>query len=44
VSNTNELSNLFSEFDFVNTGYYEQSMFDLTSNLHWIFVGEKPIA
>ena len=36
-----ELKDLFSEFECLSTGYFDQSMFDMTSTFHWIFVGKK---
>ena len=41
VSDEEELKDLFSEFECLSTGYFDQSMFDMTSNFHWIFVGRK---
>jgi SAM-dependent methyltransferase len=41
VRDEQELKDLFSDFDCVTTGYFDQSMFDMKSNFHWIFVGEK---
>jgi len=35
------LLDLFDTFDCLTTGYFDQSMFDLESNFHWIFVGQK---
>jgi len=36
------LKDIFSEFNCVTTGYFDQAMFDMKSNFHWIFVGRKP--
>lgn len=36
-----ELRDLFSDFETVTIGYFDQRMFDMTSNFHWIFAGEK---
>ena len=36
-----DLKNLFSDFECVTSGYYDQRMFDMTSNFHWLFVGKK---
>ncbi len=36
-----ELRSLFSDFDCLTTGYFDQGMFDMTSNFHWIFIGKK---
>jgi len=41
VKDKKELKELFSEFECVSTGYYDQSMFDMSSTFHWIFVGKK---
>lgn len=41
VPDVDELKDLFSEFECVSTGYFDQSMFDMVSNFHWIFVGKK---
>lgn len=35
------LRDLFREFELVTTGYFDQSMFDLSSNFHYILVGRK---
>lgn len=35
------LRNLFHEFGAVTVGYFDQKMFDMKSNFHWIFVGKK---
>lgn len=42
VRDEDELKSLFDEFDCVTTGHFEQKMFDMSSNFHWIFVGRKP--
>lgn len=42
VRDEEELINLFSEFECITTGYFDQRMFDMKSNFHWIFVGRKP--
>jgi SAM-dependent methyltransferase len=41
VRDEDELKALFSEFDCITTGHTDQSMFDMSSNFHWIFVGGK---
>ena len=41
VRDEEELVDLFSEFECVTTGYFDQRMFDMKSNFHWIFVGRK---
>lgn len=35
------LKDVFSEFDCLTTGYFDQSMFDLKGNFHWIYCGKK---
>ncbi len=35
------LRDMFREFRTVSTGHFDQRMFDMTSNFHYIFVGEK---
>lgn len=42
VESEEELLRMFAEFEPETTGYFDQSMFDLDSNFHWIFVGVKP--
>lgn len=41
VENENELKKIFSDFKCISTGYFDQKMFELTSNFHWIFIGKK---
>ena len=41
VETEDELKSLFSDFKCITTGYFDQKMFDVTSNFHWIFAGEK---
>lgn len=41
VRDEDELKSLFSEFECITTGYFDQRMFDLRSNFHWIFAGRK---
>ncbi len=41
VNDENELKQLFSNYECVSTGYFDESMLDLTSNFHWIFIGKK---
>lgn len=43
VRDQEELKALFSEFECVTTGFYDQSMFDSKSSFHWIYAGRKPI-
>ncbi len=35
------LKRLFSDFEPVNIGYFDMSLFDMKSGFHWIFVGRK---
>lgn len=35
------LVGLFSDFEPLTVGYFDQSMFDLKSNFHWIFAGTR---
>lgn len=35
------LAALFPAFKPISIGYFDQSMFDLKSNFHWIFIGER---
>ncbi len=41
VRDKEDLCGLFSQFKVLSTGYFDQGMFDLLSNFHWIFVGTK---
>ncbi len=41
VRDREDLCSLFSQFKVLSTGYFDQSMFDLRSNFHWIFIGTK---
>ncbi|MFQ5801313.1 MAG: class I SAM-dependent methyltransferase [Candidatus Methylomirabilales bacterium] len=41
VRDEEELKSLFSEFECLTVGHFDQSMFDLVSNFHWIFIGKK---
>jgi SAM-dependent methyltransferase len=41
VRTRQELKELFSEFECLSTGYFDQAMFDMKSNFHWIFIGRK---
>jgi len=41
VRDREDLCSLFSQFKVLSTGYFDQSMFDLYSNFHWIFIGTK---
>jgi SAM-dependent methyltransferase len=42
VRDEHDLCDLFSEFQVISTGYFDQKMFDMQSNYHWIFIGKKP--
>ena len=41
VETKDELVDLFSQFECLTTGYYDQAMFDMTSGYHWIFIGKN---
>lgn len=41
VRDEEHLRDIFSEFECVSTGYFDQAMFDMKSNFHWIFIGKK---
>jgi len=41
VRDEEHLRRLFSDFECINTGYFDMSMFDMKSSFHWIFVGRK---
>lgn len=41
INNEDELKDLFSEFECISTGYFNQSMLEMSSNFHWIFIGKK---
>lgn len=41
VRDEEHLRRLFSDFECVNIGYFDMSMFDMKSSFHWIFVGKK---
>ena len=41
VRDEEHLKSLFSEFEPINIGYFDMSMFDVKRNFHWIFVGRK---
>jgi len=41
VRDTDHLLDLFQEFQPLTTGYFDQSMFDMKSNFHFIFAGTK---
>jgi ubiquinone/menaquinone biosynthesis C-methylase UbiE len=39
-----DLCGLFPGFDKLTVGYFDQSMFEMRSNFHWIYVGKKPVS
>ena len=41
VRDEDHLKSLFSVFECLTAGYFDQSMFDMKSNFHWIFVGRN---
>ncbi len=41
VQDERQLKDLFSMFDCITTGYFDQKMFDMESNFHWIFAGKN---
>lgn len=41
VRDQDDLVSLFSEFECITTGYFDESMFDVPSTQHWIFIGKK---
>ncbi len=41
IDQKEELTELFPDFECLNIGSFETSLFDLTSTHHWIFVGKK---
>ncbi|GEM_PF-5312041 len=41
VRDRDELKKLFGRFEPLDIGYFDQSIFDMKSNFHWIFVGRK---
>jgi SAM-dependent methyltransferase len=41
IETEDELKDMFSEFECITTGYFDQRMFDVHSNYHWIFAGKK---
>jgi SAM-dependent methyltransferase len=43
VRDEEDLCNLFDVFEPVTVGYFDQKMFDMNSNFHYIFVGKKKI-
>lgn len=41
VDTEEELKDLFSAFHCLSTGYFDQKMLDMSSNFHWIYIGQK---
>lgn len=41
VQDKKHLKNLFSEFKCLSIGFFNESMLDMKSNFHWIFIGQK---
>ena len=41
VKDAETLRSLFDQFECLSTGHFDQSMFDMVSNFHWIFIGRK---
>lgn len=41
IRNETDLTDLFSMFRPLTVGFFDQGMFDMTSNFHWIFAGTK---
>ncbi len=41
IRDKEDLCNMFDMFEPITTGYFEEQMFDMSSNFHHIFVGEK---
>jgi SAM-dependent methyltransferase len=41
VRDEEECADVFSAFECVDVGYFDQRMLDLKSNHHWIFIGRK---
>lgn len=41
VEDEQGLRDLFAEFTCVSTGFFNESMLDMPSNFHWIFIGTK---
>jgi len=41
VRDAHELKSLFDDFECISIGYFDQSMFDMLSNFHWIYIGKK---
>lgn len=42
VRDQQELTSLFDEFECLSIGHFDQGIFDMVSNFHWIFIGRKP--
>ena len=43
IDTEEELKELFSDFECLTTGYFDQSMFALKNNFHWIWAGTKTV-
>lgn len=41
IRDEEHLVDMFDMFEVVNVGYFDQSMFDMKSNFHYIFIGKK---
>jgi len=41
VRDEDHLTNLFSEFECINVGFFDMGLFDMKRGFHWIFVGKK---
>jgi len=41
MENKRDLKNLFSDFECITIGYVDQSILEVTSTFHWIYVGRK---
>jgi ubiquinone/menaquinone biosynthesis C-methylase UbiE len=41
VKDEEHLITMFDDFEVITTGYFDQKMFDLKSNQHFIFVGQN---
>jgi hypothetical protein len=41
IRDADHLCSVFDRFEPITTGYFDQAMFDMTSNFHWIFAGKK---
>jgi SAM-dependent methyltransferase len=41
IRDTGHLTSVFDAFEPLTTGFFDQGMFDMRSNFHWIFAGTK---